>query len=57
MENVGFPIRIDLYLSSFGFLKKNIHTQDQPEIMLTNAFEMTCSLEIAYNNIMINIEK
>ncbi len=56
MENVGFPIRIDLYLSSFGFLKKNIHTQDQPEIMLTNAFEMTCSLEIAYN-IMINIEK
>lgn len=56
VENVGFPIRIDLYLSSFGFLQKNIHTQDQTrKLNNANAIEITCIVEMAYN--IINVEK
>ncbi len=59
MENVGFPIRIDLYLSSLGFLQQQktyiLKIKLETEIMLTNEIEIICSLEIAYS--MINVER
>lgn len=57
VENVGFPMRIDLYLSSFGFLHKtHAYEHKQIKLRVANALSNSIYRTVRYINSMLTSE-